>query len=388
MLRDGGVAVAAVKLDLGGTVRGRDASSTLAWIQPFLRDIGITRLANVTGLDCIGIPVWMCIRPNGRALSVSQGKGVTADLAKASAIMESVELYHAERIAPPDLVASYRMACRRYEAIDPRHLDPGPRWRAYTPTREIAWIKGADVDSGEPVLVPHARVNMDWSEVHRDTGLFMTTSSGLASGNLRSEALCHAIFEAIERHADWRWERLSDAARDSRELNPDTVDSPMLRLLLDQCASAGVTVRMWDLTSEVAAPTYTCEIAGGGPPGSLGPYGGSGCHLSKEIALARAITEAVQSRLTVISGSRDDMFFSDYAPRTQQDPPDTRRTPTLSFQQRRSPRLGASFEDDLRTTLQLLADVGVPRVVAVDHTRPEFGIPVVAVVVPGLHEAP
>ena len=376
-----------MKVDLGGTVRDRDASSTLAWVQPFLRDFGITRLANVTGLDCIGIPVWMCIRPNGRTLSVSQGKGVTADLAKASAIMESVELYHAERIAPPDLVASYRTVYRRHSAIDPRRLEPGTRGRAYSPTREIAWITGTDVGSGEPVLVPHARLNMNWSEVHPDTGLFMATSSGLASGNLRSEALCHAIFEAIERHADWRWERLSDGACHSRELDPDTIDSPMLRQLLDQCARAGVMVRMWDFTSEVAVPSYACEISGGGPPGSLGPYGGTGCHLSKEIALARAITEAVQSRLTVISGSRDDMFFSEYAPKADQAPKDSLATPTLSFRERRSPRLGATFDDDLRTTLRLLADAGFPRVVAVDHTRPEFGIPVVAVVVPGLHEA-
>ena len=375
-----------MKLDLGGTVRERDASSTLAWIQPFLRDFGITRLANVTGLDHIGIPVWMCIRPNGRALSVSQGKGVTTELAKVSAMMESIELYHGERIAPPDLTASYRTVRRRYDAIDPSCLEHGLRWRTYSPTRELAWMTGTDVATNAPVLVPRARLDLDWSQVPPDAGLFMTTSSGLASGNSRSEALCHAIFEAIERHADWRWSRRSAAAQDAREVSAATVETPMLRLLLDQFERAGVTVRMWDMTSEVEVPAYTCEILGGGSACCLGPFGGSGCHLSAEIALARALTEAAQSRLTVIAGSRDDMFPIDYVPRSHSTAPDRTHRPRLDFRQRVSPGLGRTFDEDVRSTLELLASAGFSRVVAVDHTRPEFGIPVVAVVVPGLRE--
>ena len=80
------------KLDLGGTVRARDALETLAWVQPLLPRFGITRVANITGLDRIGIPVWISVRPHGRSLSVAQGKGLTPELAQASAVMESIEL--------------------------------------------------------------------------------------------------------------------------------------------------------------------------------------------------------------------------------------------------------------------------------------------------------
>jgi len=52
--------------------------------------MGITRVANVTGLDHVGIPVVMACRPNARGLAVSQGKGLTLDAAKASAVMESI----------------------------------------------------------------------------------------------------------------------------------------------------------------------------------------------------------------------------------------------------------------------------------------------------------
>src|ERR1700722_5426568 len=40
----------------------------------------------------------------------------------------------------------------------------------------------------------------------------------------------------------------------------------------------------------------------------MGSYWGSGTHLAKDIALSRALTEAIQSRATIITGSRDDVF--------------------------------------------------------------------------------
>jgi YcaO-like protein with predicted kinase domain len=373
-----------VKLDLGGTYRGRDAAETLAWIRPMLARFGITRVANVTGLDRIGIPVWMCVRPNARSLSVSQGKGVTSELAQASAIMESIEVYHAETLPPPDLVASYRTV-RRRAAVSPRTLEPGIRWRAYDDDRPIEWIHGADLASGERVLVPRARLTLDWSRPHPDAGLFLASSSGLASGNESAEALCHAIFEAVERDAEWRWRQLPPAQREATRVDPGTVETPMLRQLLRQFEEAGFEVEMWDQTSSIGLPVYECTIRDPLAVGILDGYTGSGCHLSKEIALSRALTEAAQSRLTYIAGSRDDTFPEDYAPTPAPARADE-GAPLVDFRVRRSPPPGRTFDEDLRTTRQLLHEAGFPRVVWVDHTRPEFGVPVVSVLVPGLRE--
>src|SRR6266496_3142850 len=84
-----------------GTHRIRNPEQTLAEYLPKAKDMGITRLANVTGLDWVGIPVYNAIRPNSRSLSVSQGKGVTLEAAKVSALMESIEYWHAEHISLP-----------------------------------------------------------------------------------------------------------------------------------------------------------------------------------------------------------------------------------------------------------------------------------------------
>src|SRR5947209_9745751 len=70
---------------------------TVARLRPFLPAMGITRVANVTGLDRIGIPVVMVYRPNARGLVCAQGKGFRLATAKASGLMEAIETYHAER---------------------------------------------------------------------------------------------------------------------------------------------------------------------------------------------------------------------------------------------------------------------------------------------------
>ena len=381
-----GQQVTTAKLDLGGTLRTCDASSTLAWVRPLLPRFGITRVANITGLDRIGIPVWICVRPYGRSLSVSQGKGLTPELAQVSAVMESIECHHSEHVAAPDVVASYRSTRRRHAAVDPKVLQPGLRWSAYGDARPISWIRGIDLMAGEDVLVPHVLVDLDWSRAHADAGLFLVTSTGLASGNERLEALCHAIFEVVERDAEWRWERLPASVQQATAVDPDSVQAPMLRRLLDQFTAAGVWVSIWDLTSDVGLPVYSCSIGDTNPFDAIRTFGGTGCHLSKEIALSRALTEAAQSRLTFIAGSRDDLFPDAYEPGDD----DVPGTPTLraarDFETRQSPPLGASFAEDLATTLRLLRTAGFRRVIAVDHTMPEFGIPVVKVVVPGAHE--
>ena len=59
-----------------GSDRAVTPSETLIRFRPLAPQMGITRLGNVTGLDRIGIPVVVAVRPNSRSVSVSQGKGL------------------------------------------------------------------------------------------------------------------------------------------------------------------------------------------------------------------------------------------------------------------------------------------------------------------------
>jgi ribosomal protein S12 methylthiotransferase accessory factor len=114
-----------------------------------------------------------------------------------------------------------------------------------------------------------------------------------------------------------------------------------------------------------------------------------GCHNTREVALLRALTEAAQSRLTFISGARDDMARDDYDRFLDRETYDTWRAsmshsgPWRNFAMV-STFNGSSFEEDVDWQLTRLKAVGVEQVAVVDLTKAEFGIPVVRVVIPGL----
>ena len=77
------------------------ARRTLEMIGPLLGRFGITRLADITGLDFLGVPVAQAVRPCAATVTVSQGKGATLAAAMVSAAMEAIELHHAENAVPP-----------------------------------------------------------------------------------------------------------------------------------------------------------------------------------------------------------------------------------------------------------------------------------------------
>lgn len=70
------------RIVLEGTVRSRTPEATWTALEPELDDLGITRVARLTGLDYIGIPVWTAIRPHSHTLVTTQGKGADDTLAK------------------------------------------------------------------------------------------------------------------------------------------------------------------------------------------------------------------------------------------------------------------------------------------------------------------
>ena len=119
---------------------------TLARLAPHLERMGITRVANVTGLDRVGVPVVTVVRPNARSLAVSQGKGLTLAAAKVSAIMEAVELHHAETVSGPLWWARPHEIGGERLFVDPLAL-PRSSARVYE-AGPIAWIEGEDLGRG------------------------------------------------------------------------------------------------------------------------------------------------------------------------------------------------------------------------------------------------
>lgn len=382
----------AVKAHTSGTHRIVAPEQTLARVTPFLPVMGITRVANVTGLDTIGIPVVMVTRPNARSVSVSQGKGVTLAAAKASGVMESIESYHAERITLPLKFASFEELRWTHPVVDVGRL-PRLAGSPFTPHTPILWIEGEDLLDGGPKWVPFEMVHLNFTtpSVPGQQGCFLAGSNGLASGNHKVEAISHAITELVERDATTLWHLSGPAAQAGTRIDPDTIDDPVCRSLIDRFEAAGVAVGIWDIASDIGLPAFLCRIVEReeSPQQTIRPASGMGCHVSREVALSRALTEAAQSRLTFIAGARDDMPRKEYE--RHLDPAhharwkaailggegrcDFKRCPTGS---------APTIQGDLARQLDRLRAVGITEAVAVDLTKPEFGIPVVRMVIPGL----
>jgi YcaO-like protein with predicted kinase domain len=381
-----------------GTHRTVGPEATVERLARLLPVLGITRVADVTGLDSIGLPVVMVCRPNARSLSVSQGKGLDLAAARASGLMEATELYHAERITLPLKLASWNELRFTHEMADVAAL-PRLAASAFHEDFRLLWIAGRNLATGGTLWVPYESVHLNCTlPLPPGSGCFPMTSNGLASGNHLLEALCHGLSEVIERDAATLWELGGPAVRARTRVDLGTVDDPGCRAALDLYERAGIAVAVWEITSDVGVPAFRCAILDRDPEPfyTVGASAGMGCHPAREVALLRALTEAAQSRLTSIAGARDDMARAQYATsrnldvvlRLRAEIVDARAgDAALSFRQ--APTYESeTFDEDLRWLLDRLAAAGLGQAVAVDLTQEGLDIPVARVIVPGLEILP
>lgn len=361
-----------------GTHRACSPGATLAHVMPFLSTMEITRVADVTRLDDLGIPVFQAIRPNSRNLSVSQGKGITKQLARVSALMESIETWHAEEPALPltqgaigDMAA--RLPYSIYDLNLMQHC-------LLHDSCVLDWFPGAVLGSSEQTFVPADYIRLDFTTTNEwRPPSFELASNGLASGNTLEEAMLHGLYEVIERDtfAQERMQRLHEVA-----IDPATVDGEASAALIEQLSRAGADFTIFSVSGPTGIACFGARIISSNYPIVAIGYG---CHLDRDVALSRALTEAAQSRLTMISGARDDIDRRSYArirsrrPLVKMD----KDKPLANFQDIPSFRFAHLKEDLDEVTLRLLSAVSCPPII-VDLTRPEMMIPVVFVVAPQL----
>jgi YcaO-like protein with predicted kinase domain len=385
---DSGVIAGAVKHYFHGTHRICAPEHTLARVQPLLRELGITRVANVTGLDRTGIPVVMVCRPNARSVTVSQGKGLTLAAAKASGIMEAIEVWHAEHIVKPVKLANYEEMRGEHRVANISGL-PRARASRYSAGLPLLWIEGEDLMGGGSIWVPFELVSANYTlPLPPGSGCFQANTNGLASGNHRLEAVCHGLCEVVERDATTLWKQLPARARDGQVLDAAGVGDAACAGVIARLEVADLQVRIWETTSDVGIPSFIC-LAMGRDADDADPEFGAGCHPVRHVALLRALTEAAQARNTYIAGARDDYFAHLYSPawRARRQAL-CRRLLASQVPQRRFAHVpnfeSPAIEDDVRWMLARLRMAGIDQVIAVDLTRESIGVPVVRVIVPGL----
>ncbi|MBV9633355.1 MAG: YcaO-like family protein [Methylobacteriaceae bacterium] len=370
-----------------GTHRTLEPQETLRRAAAHFERFGITRMAVITGLDRIGIPVALAVRPAARSVAVSAGKGFDLTAAKASAAMEAIECAHAEDIALPLIFGSPEEIAADHRIPDMAALASGGQKLG-----RFLWIEAEDLLKEGTAWLPYQLVHAHYARPHLPNAhRFRATTNGLASGNTLAEAVCHGLCEVIERDACTRWQRLPPPAREARALALESIRDEGLRELLGRLATARFRVAAWDVTSDIAVSVFHCAIiddeAPDGQPGT-----GSGCHLDPTVALTRALLEAVQVRGVYISGARDDIRRRDYSAvylelfRRNFDRSLRRGDRGIDFSAIPSGAL-ETVEQDIGAVLAKLAAAGFGSVFAINLSHADVGIPVVRVVVPGLENS-
>lgn len=399
-----------------GVHRELPAASTFERMAPHLRVIGVTRVADITGLDRIGIPVYNAICPRSRdSISVYSGKGATPIDAKTSAVMEAAERYFAALPRRPATVAGYaQLADADRSALDPCdfNLELHPEYRPELP---ISWVEGYDLMNEESVLVP--RFLAGYHQVFHETPCYrIATTNGIASGNSLEEAICHGLTELIERD-DWTMADLI-SNRLGRVLDPDALDPDLAAAVsrwLRQCHpsidpgslpaesarlaerfwSAGAEVELKDLTSATGIPTILATVSEDLGPTFSRSHQGAGTHPDRDVALMRALTEVAQSRVVDMSAVREDFSL-----------PTDEVEPWFMHGRRAGPARDDAWAHhssgrtspfselpsypsddvvvDIRLMLDRLAARGLGRAVVVDLSPADLPVKVVRVIVPGL----
>jgi ribosomal protein S12 methylthiotransferase accessory factor len=214
-------------------------------------------------------------------------------------------------------------------------------------------------------------------------------SNGNAAGNTREEAVLQGFLELVERDgvALWWYNRVRRPAVDL-----DGFAEPYLHALRAFLHRRGRDLWALDLTSDLGVPVFAAasRCTDGGPEQILF---GFGAHLDARIALLRAVTELNQMLSGILSapaGAEPGAHLSDkttihwlrtatVANQPYLAPLDGRPRTAVDFPPCRSDDL----KDDVLFCQALVERQGMEMLV-LDQTRPEIGLPVVKVIVPGL----
>ncbi|MFE4637521.1 TOMM precursor leader peptide-binding protein [Streptomyces sp. NPDC056773] len=329
----------------------------------------------------------------------SGGKGVTANEARVSALCEAVERYSGSRQGDEPVVLD-SLAGLGAEAVHPngyllfdeRQYADRDRWNArqapshhvsrpFDPAAPTEWSPVWSLTSRTRLLLPTSTLYFDASPGGSRDGLW-ADSNGNAAGSSVEDAVVQGFLELVERDAValWWYNRLRMPA-----LDLGSFDEPWLVFMREALDRAGREVWALDLTSDLGVPVVVAVSRAAADAGGGHVYG-FGAHFDPRLALRRAMTEMVQ--MLPPSGPSS----APPSPRAAREQVCGEEQPQLLPDAAQSPRTPRSWPyagrnedllDDIEQIKSLVAGHGMELLV-LDQTRPDTGIPVVKVLVPGM----
>jgi len=292
-----------ISTDVLAGVLGQSAGRSLPideyWqrLRPHLRALGISRVADITGLDHIGFPVVQAVRPNARSNAVTQGKASTITGAGIGAVLECLEMAAGEDLHRLPTVPAQDAPLWRSFAPGLPH---GTEW----PVADTQYTRCREVVSDTGAALPRDLISTDFRhDAPAASAPILRHSIGLGAGPSLAAALRHGLLECIEADARIRLEHGGRSHRLSLSL-----DHPDHGAVLRQITSAGLRALVEDMPCQggVVAVKASVMEAPGATTLPL-PATGYGARETCGAAIHAALAEALQARLAVISGAREDI---------------------------------------------------------------------------------
>ena len=372
-----------------GTHRIIAPEKTIEINEDKLKTAGITRIADITDLDRIGLPIYTAIRPTAEdgAVSIYGGKGITRDHARASAMMEGFERYSAERHESDETtIATVDEISALGDHVNPESLNlPKDFKKENLDSMSLEWSVSKDIISDKEYYVPTNAIFHPYIHAKGSESLFKSNTNGLASGNILEEAILHGIFEVIERDA---WSIFELTHKNYSQIDLESIESDIVNDTIDRFESEGIKIKLMDFTADIDVPT----IAASADDTVTRDAGlltlGMGTHLDPEVAILRALTEVAQSRATQINGAREDTVRADFAREAGYER--MKRINKYYFREEDEKIALSSIENKSTTSInkdleivkdELMAN-DIDKILYYDLTRPELDVSVVRVIIP------
>lgn len=339
----------------------------------------ITRVADVTHLDSVGIPTFVAMRPDAQTLSVSQGKGSTRQVARASAVMEAVETWHCEnsRECRPRVVGTAAQMKVGY----PLSALPGRR-DLVPESHPLPWVEAVGLLSGASTWVPADCLDLSLAARAHPLRAYTASTNGTAAGIDPERVVLHALQEVVERDAVALLSRLPHAER--RHLDLSSLPH-RLQPLHRRFSEAHCWVEVAVIPRRFGLVVAVCYLYSDDLPILVA---GSCARPTLEDAAAGALMEAAQARVAVVTGTREDSPTVTEARRAAAwpaTPPESLVAFSAAEPAPPAPA-GTSTPTSAQTTdlARRVASVTGHEPLVVDLTHPDAGVTVRRVVAPGL----
>jgi oxazoline/thiazoline synthase len=311
------------------------------------------------------------------------GKGCTEQEARLSCFGEAVERYSVQY--HNDECQTTGTLGEVPGAVDPGHLvlcsqsqyangtRCSPKLSPYRPDERIAWARAKSLVDGGVRHLPFSHCYMGYLD-----GFAAADTSGCAAGETLDDATLRGLLELIERDAValWWYNRVSRPAIDLTDC------SDRIRTLVDHVQGCGRRVHVLDVSPDWRVPV---SVAVSSLPDGHEITIGTAAAMDWEESAWRAVAEMAQQ--TALWRYRQDADLSPAAAAWMDEVTLENERYLLpagytnpSLKRVRQPKSASAL---LEECLQRAADLKLD-VIMLDATRPEIGVPVARLCVPGL----